>query len=206
MLLDLRILEILASKICHDLISPVGAINNGVELIEDIGESVTEDAMKLISNSGQQAAKRLRLFRMAYGRAGGEGVTLRDARNTAKDYLGQGKSALEWGDEPLPNELVEKAGGLKTLLCALTMAEDVLSHGGTITVENMGQGASIVAGGSHATMSDAVKQALAGETAVEDVSPRSVHAYVTRCFAEHYGLKISVQQISEEKLSIHLLP
>jgi histidine phosphotransferase ChpT len=156
MLLDLRILEILASKICHDLISPVGAINNGVELIEDIGPSVTEDAMKLISNSGQQAAKRLRMFRMAYGRAGAEGLALRDARN------------VEWGDEPLPTELAEKTGGLKVLLCTLGMAEDVLSHGGSITVESMGQGASIVANGSHATLSDAVKQALAGETYVED--------------------------------------
>lgn len=210
MLLDLRILELLASKVCHDLISPVGAINNGVELIEDIGPSVTEDAMKLISNSAQQAAKRLRLFRIAYGKAGAEGVTLKDVRNTARDYLSHGKSELKWEDTLDISTIAETRGALKLILCMLMMAEDVLSHGGTIILEPMAQGdaqgISITASGTHATISDPMKQALAGETPVEEITPRTVHAYATHCFAEHYGLKVSAQQISEEKLSLLLMP
>jgi histidine phosphotransferase ChpT len=210
MLIDLRILEILASKVCHDLISPVGAINNGVELIEDIGPSVTEDAMKLISNSAQQAAKRLRLFRIAYGKAGAEGVTLRDVRNTAREYIAQGKSTLEWDDNLTVPAFEDKKGALKLMLCAVMLAEEVLSHGGTINVAALvgeePNGFSITASGSHATLHDATRQALVGETQVEDVSPRTAHAYVTHCFAEHYGLKISAQQISDEKLSILLMP
>lgn len=206
MLLDLRILEILSSKICHDLISPVGAINNGVELIEDIGASVTEDAMKLISSSAQQAAKRLRLFRVAYGKAGAEGVTLRDVRNVARDYVSQGKSTLQWNEDQVFPVLSDKRGGLKLLLNAIMMADDVLSHGGAIVIEGIagleGQGASITASGSHALISDAMRHALLGETPVEEVTPRTVHAYVTHCFADHFGLKISAQQMSDEKLSI----
>src|ERR1043166_9788867 len=100
MQLDVRVLEILASKICHDLISPVGAINNGVELIEDIGGSVVNDAVKLISASGQQAARRLRLFRMAYGKAGSEAsLTTKDARICAMEWLSGTKATLAW--EPM---------------------------------------------------------------------------------------------------------
>ncbi len=209
MLLDLRILELLASKLCHDLISPVGAINNGVELIEDIGASVTGDAMKLIASSAQQAARRLRLFRLAYGRAGAEGVPLHDARNVAREYLAHGKTSLKW-DENLPiSGFAELRGALKILLNCIVLAEDSLSHGGTITVEpapSGSAGVSVTAHGSHALFSDAARAALAGETPVEEVTPRTVHAYVLRGFSEHYGLKISVQQISEEKLSILVLP
>jgi histidine phosphotransferase ChpT len=210
MLLDIRILELLSSKICHDLISPVGAINNGVELIEDIGPSVTEDAMKLISNSAQQAAKRLKLFRVAYGKAGAEGVTLRDTRKTAHDYLTGGKIQLTWDDALEFPELGDKRGALKMILCILMVAEDVLSHGGTITVETIAQneanGVCITASGTHATLSEPIKKALSGEVSVEEVVPRTVHAYVVHCFAEHYDLKISARQLSEEKLSLLLLP
>lgn len=210
-MIDFRILELLASKICHDIISPVGAINNGVELIEDIGGSVMDEAIKLISNSGIQAAKKLRLFRMAYGKAGAEGgVTIKDIRTTAKDYLSQGKSELDWPEEQGLAELAEHKGGLKTLLCTLMLAEDVLSHGGKISVETMatGDSFSVMVGvnGRPAQLSEAMREALALNVAVDDISPRTVHAYVLGQTAEHYGLKITHNQISEEKLSLMLMP
>ncbi len=210
-MIDFRILELLSSKVCHDLISPVGAINNGVELIEDIGGSVVDDAMKLISSSATQASKRLRLFRMAYGRAGSEaGVTLKDIRSTAHDYLSQGKSELTWSDEHAFTELTEHKGGLKTLLNVLMMAEEVLSHGGQIVVEPVTQGSSngvsITVTGKNALFSDAAQAALENRCSVDEVTPRTVHAYVLGLTAEHYGLQLSHQQISEEKLSLLLLP
>jgi histidine phosphotransferase ChpT len=60
MLLDLRVLELLSSKLCHDLISPVSAINNGVELIEDIGGDVVDEAMSLIGNKRGSGGPSLR--------------------------------------------------------------------------------------------------------------------------------------------------
>jgi len=69
----------------HDLISPVSAINNGVELIEDIGGSVVDEAMKLIGDSANLASRRLRLYRLAYGRAGSEEMLgLHDVRPLLK--------------------------------------------------------------------------------------------------------------------------
>src|SRR5271154_3464814 len=103
MQIDMRVMELLASKLCHDLVSPVSAINNGVELIEDIGGSVVEEAMKLIGDSAQHASRRLRLFRMAYGRAGSEdSLGVKDVRQTAEQYLAGGKSTLNWPDNQPP--------------------------------------------------------------------------------------------------------
>ena len=211
MLIDIRLLELLSSKICHDLISPVGAINNGIELVEDIGGSVVNEAMKLISTSAQQAAKRLRLFRMAYGKSGAEqGVTLKDMRNTVKDYLSSGKSKLTWGDEQAFTEVAAQKGALKMVLCLTMLSEDVLSHGGDITVETVMEsskvGVKITIAGSHAQLSEAMHLALKGETSIEDVSPRTVHAYVTGRMIEYYGFTTSVKQHSPELLTLALMP
>ncbi|MSP89576.1 MAG: hypothetical protein EXQ92_12320 [Alphaproteobacteria bacterium] len=79
--MDQRVLELLMSRVCHDLISPVGAVVNGVELIEDGGADMTDDAMALIAKSARQASRRLQFFRMAYGAAGSGGDrSLADAR------------------------------------------------------------------------------------------------------------------------------
>lgn len=208
--IDIRLLEMLTSKICHDLISPVGAINNGVELIEDIGGSVVDDAMKLIDNSAKQAARRLRLFRMAYGRAGSEtGVTLKDMRATARDHLTGSKITLEWSEMHPFEKLVDTKGGLKVLLNTVMFAEDVLSHGGNVTVEPLEEntdGARITASGQHAHLSEAGLKALEGKVDIEEITPRTVHAFVLGRIAEHFHCKVSCSQISEEKLSITLIP
>lgn len=211
MFIDFRVLEMLSSKVCHDIISPVGAINNGVELIEDIGGSVTDDAMKLISSSATQAARRLRLFRMAYGKAGSEdGVRLRDIRNTAVEYLADAKSKLEWAEDVNLEVLSAARGGLKLLLNAIMLAEEALSHGGMIRVEILAQtesnGVVVTATGSHALLSENARAALDGVVEVEGITPRTVHAYFTGRLAEHYGLSLSAQQISGEKLSLMILP
>src|SRR5580692_1342644 len=117
MQIDMRVMELLASKICHDLVSPVSAINNGVELIEDIGGSVVEEAMKLIGDSAQHASRRLRLFRLAYGRAGSEeNMAVRDVRQVAQQYISGGKATLSWPEDQPAETLVSKTGFLKVIL------------------------------------------------------------------------------------------
>src|ERR1700722_8889487 len=117
MQIDIRVMELLASKICHDLFSPVSAINNGVELIEDIGGSVVDEAMKLIGDSAAHASRRLRLFRMAYGRAGSdESLAIKDVKQVAEQYLSGGKVMLNWpDDQPVP-ALVAQKGLMKVLV------------------------------------------------------------------------------------------
>ena len=67
---DLRISELLSSRLCRELASPVGAINNGIEMIEEFDDSMLPDALPLIGSSAKMVAARLSFYRMPYGAAG----------------------------------------------------------------------------------------------------------------------------------------
>ena len=87
---------LLCSRICHDIISPVGAINNGLELLEEGGAD--EDAMALIKSSARNASARLQFARIAFGAAGSAGVQIDtgDAQTVATEYFKNEKPELTW--------------------------------------------------------------------------------------------------------------
>lgn len=207
MQIDMPVMELLASKICHDLVSPVSAINNGVELIDDIGGSVVEEAMKLIGDSAGHASRRLRLFRMAYGRAGSEeNIPVRDMRNIAEQYIGSGKVTLSWPDDQPAPALAATRGCLKMMLNLLILAEEVLAYGGAISVRAALQGNDIGCRfeivGRNAQLSPPILAALEGTTPVNDLTPRSIQAYVTGKFAAHFNLKLVHDQSITDRLDI----
>ena len=92
---ELRVMELLNARLCHELISPVGAINNGVELVaeEDADADFQRDAMKLIASSAKTAGHRLNFYRFAYG--SGRGSTGKDA---SAGLLEGSKVKLDWNE------------------------------------------------------------------------------------------------------------
>lgn len=207
MQIDLRVMELLSSRICHDLVSPVSAINNGVELIEDIGGDVVTEAMKLIGDSAQHAARRLRLFRMAYGRAGSEeNLGARDVRQVVSQYIAAGKINLIWPDEIPADEFASCRGGLKTIANLIMLAEELLPYGGEVTLSSLDgeTGCRLAILGRNAQLSPSIQAALEGSTPVEELTPRSVQAYITGKFADHFGLEISSEQPMVDRLEIVL--
>jgi len=207
MQIDIRVMELLASKLCHDLVSPVSAINNGVELIEDIGGSVIPEAMKLIGNSGNTAARRLRLYRVAYGRAGSENsISIRDARQIAQQYLADTKVVLEWPENTPSYKMEETRGFLKTLMNTIALAEETLAYGGSICLRNYKDncGCVIEVSGRGAALSLSLQEALDGSVSVEDLTPRSIQAYLTGRFADHFGFKLSHDHSAGDRLDLIL--
>jgi histidine phosphotransferase ChpT len=204
--IELRILELLSSKICHDLISPVGAINNGVELITEVGGDVVDEAMKLIGDSAAQAAKKLRLFRLCYGRAGSESnVTTKDARTVVEDYLSTSKIKFSWPQD-LPNDaFVESKGALKVLVNVILLAEESLAYGGAISVGHHSDpsivGCVVEATGRAATLSPGTIACLEEKTIVDEITPRTVHAYIAAQFAKTYGFRLAYDLSSLEKVT-----
>ncbi len=209
---EVRILELLASKLCHDLVSPVGAIRNGLELIEEMREDAEEEAavgggpglalgqgflgeaVALIDHSSGQADRRLRLFRLAYGAAGRDQRGFADARDAAAGWLDGGRSALDWpGGKPDP-ALADRRGVAKLLLNMVVLAEEALPYGGRIAVAGEGSAASgrvtVTVSGRPGGLTAELASALSGDSAAE-LTPRSVHAYVTGRFAEDSGLRLT---------------
>ena len=200
-MLEVRALELLCSRLCHDLVSPIGAINNGVELMEEMGREMMTDAMALVSQSGHRAAALLRLFRQpSFG--------LAEAHEVADAYMAATKAELNWRVAPSEPADTLPAGTAKTLLNALVLAEETLIHGGTITVAGDGEGQRgrivLTANGRVASLSDEAAAALAGRTPAEELTPRSVHAYATGLCARHYNIPLTLDQDSEGQLKVTL--
>ncbi len=210
MQIDMRAMELLSSKICHDLVSPVSAINNGVELIEDIGGTVIGEALKLIGDSAGHAARRLRLFRMAYGRAGGESsLAVKDVKAVAEQYMAGGKIVLQWPDDAPSQKLAESKGLLKVVLNMLLVAEETLAYGGSISLKSEStsgaESCRLEIVGRSAHLSPAAQAALDGAASIDDLSPRTIQSYVTGRFAEHFGYALTTDHSVADRLELTLL-
>ena len=184
---ELRVLELLSSRLCHELISPVGAINNGIELMGEDDPDFVKDATKLIANSARTAGNRLNFYRFAYGsgRAGtGREVTL--------GLLEGGKARCEWS-EAVSALSVE----WQRLACNMVvLATEALPRGGSIEVAAAAgkPGLSVKATGETINLMAEVRAALDGAMNVADLTARSVHAYYTARLAEALDVRLSVAE------------
>jgi len=125
----------LASRICHDLISPVGAISNGVELL---GLAGLEDSpeLALVGDSVRHAEGRIKFFRVAFGRADpGQQVSEAEIRTTLEAYLGGGRVRLDWPD---PGTVARQE--LRAVFLAINCLETELAFGGEIAVRGAAGG------------------------------------------------------------------
>ena len=109
---DLELAALISSRICHDVISPVGAIANGLEMLdEEQDEAMREQTMDLIRKSARQASAKLQFARLAFGAAGSAGaeIDLRDAERVARDFVQGVKHTLSWQGPPatLPKNKVK---------------------------------------------------------------------------------------------------
>ena len=130
---DLELAALISSKICHDVIGPVGAIYNGLEILgENDGGDSRNYALEVIRNVTEQASARLQFARFAFGASGSAGteIELEMARSLAAGFLGKGKHALTWRG---PNVMMPK-DRVKLLLNLVASAITVLPRGGEIQV------------------------------------------------------------------------
>src|SRR4051794_20869729 len=133
----LDLAALLCSRVCHDLISPTGAIVNGLEVLEDGGDAETKTfAMDLIKKSARTASARLQFCRLAFGAAGSAGaqIDLGDAEAMARGFIDEGKITIAWN---LPRVLLPK-NRVKLLLNMLVIATQTILRGGTLTIDAIG--------------------------------------------------------------------
>jgi len=190
----LDLAALLCSRVCHDLISPVGAIVNGLEVMEDDNDQETKAfAMDLIKKSVRQASAKLQFCRLAFGAAGSAGaqIDLGDAEKVARGFLEDEKTKITWN---LPRLLLPK-NRVKLLLNMLLIAGQSIPRGGQIQVDPIGNGETmsfrISATGSYAKVPQAVPDLLAGGTHGGSVDAHAVQPYYTSLLAQDCGLTVA---------------
>jgi histidine phosphotransferase ChpT len=187
----LDLAALLCSRVCHDLISPVGAIINGLEVMEEDKDEETKTfALDLIKKSANQASAKLQFCRLAFGAAGSAGaqIELGDAEKVARGLLEDGKITLIWN---LPRELVAK-NRVKLLLNMLLVAGGAIPRGGTLRAEATGDGYQVIARGLNARLAPAMVDLLAGNPA-ETVNAHAIQPIYTGILARDCGLAVSAK-------------
>ncbi len=216
--LDIRVVELLASRFCHDLVSPVGAIRNGLELIEEMNEDADEggepnpafmgEAIKLIDHSSLQADRRLRVFRLAYGTAGREQKGFNDVRAAAQGWVEGSRTTLDWPAGAPSDWAAMRLGLAKVLLNTIVLAEESLTHGGSVVVAGEGSQESgrltVTAKGRPGALTPEAEAALTGRAKPDELTARTIHPYITGRFAETYGVRLGTGQLGPEALAFTL--
>lgn len=188
-----RVLELIASRICHDLVSPVGAVSNGVELLQELGEDAGDEAVQLIAGSAQQASIRLKAFRLCYGAAGTDkNIGFKEVSESFTDLVKSSRVQIEFAPDLSVRFSMPPRGFFKTFLNLLILCEECTRGDGKIMVTSFddNKGMKVLVTGKNVDFRDGVEPALKGDTPAEELDPRSVHAYMTGKFAAYFGFKI----------------
>ena len=184
---------LLCSRICHDLISPVGAINNGVELYDE--SDAQEDAIELIRMSAVNASSKLQFARIAFGAAGSAGseIDSGDAETVAKNYMENEKGNLDW---KAPRLLLPK-NEVKLLLNLVLVANFSIPRGGDIVVEigeeNGKRAFQLKVSGKMLRVPPKFLELYNGQVPEEPIDAHSVQFYYTLLLAQMANMTISVQ-------------
>jgi len=190
----------LCSRVCHDVISPVGAIVNGLEVLEDESDpSMREVALDLIKRSASGASARLQFCRLAFGAAGSVGAAIDtgDAESVARGLLETEKTALVWKAtrQFLPKNKV------KLLLNLCQIAGLTIPRGGVIEVEVTGEGEAaalkVAAKGANARLQAGFADLLSGRPGAAKVDAHSIQPYYAGLVARECDMTIAVEQGAE---------
>lgn len=206
---DIDLAALLCSRLCHDLLSPVGAMNNGLELLADEHDpEMRKRCMDLLAESAKSAADKLKFFRLAFGAAGGFGseVDPAEARAVIEPLVtASKKTELVWS---VPNALMPKRA-VKVLLNLVLIANDALVRGGTLHVgaelRDGEQEIVIHANGTRVIFDETVRGTLEGKTAASQIDSRTAAAWMVHSLCAQNGGNVQIAKPSDNELIVGAL-
>jgi histidine phosphotransferase ChpT len=198
--------SLLCSRLCHDLMSPVGALNNGIELLADEQDpDMRERCLELLADSARASANKLKFFRLAFGAGGGfaDAIDTHEAQAALEGVFGaERRIELDWmvsGDK-LPK------GAVKLLLNVALLAGDALVRGGRLSVgaEDDGGALELVirAEGPRILLDPALRETLGKGSSGGTVEPRAAGAWLAHSLAAEAGGTIRLSDPADDVLLI----
>jgi histidine phosphotransferase ChpT len=191
----LDLAALLCSRVCHDLISPVGAIMNGLEVMEEgKDEETSQFAMDLIKKSAKTASAKLQFCRLAFGAAGSAGAQIDtgDAEKVARGLIEDERFKIAWN---LPRVLLAK-NRVKLLLNMLLLAAQAIPRGGQLIVDPVGEGDTtgfrIAVTGTNAKIPQAIPGLLSATPGEHAIDAHAIQPFYTGMLAKTCGLNVSM--------------
>lgn len=199
MQLDARIVDLLLSRLFHDLIGPASATSNGIELLEEFGprgnDPIAAEALDLIGASARQSADRLSYFRLAFGGAGNSAEhSVATARQIAKAYFASRKITLEFG-AAVDDTAQPRAGIVKSLLASLLLMADSLPRQGRVSVYiDPDWSMTITAQGTGAMIEAGSIESLTAADWTEGLNTRTVMGAIVGHTARRFDLSVEMRE------------
>jgi len=197
---ELDLGALLVSRVCHDLISPVAAISNGLEILADEDDATMKaHAMRLIEHSVGQAKARLLFARLAFGAMGSAGaeIDLQEVGQVAADFFRTSKAKLDW---QMPSVAIDKEI-IRVILNLTALGADCIPRGGSLTVkgEQLRNGfhTTIRAKGLKASLAADIREGLALQIPQEDLTGRTIAPFVTALLARKIGAQIKYAVVDD---------
>ena len=188
---------LLSSRICHDLISPVGALSNGIEILaEEVDDEMRDQTIALLTHSVNEATGRLQMLRLAFGGSTSLGgvINVGDGEHAFREYLATSKVTLDWRTEL---EALPKPAMKLLMNLALVAAESII-RAGTLTVQAAASPGGVqltaTASGDRILVSDDVSAIFGGTATEESVDAKSVPAVLAMMLADELGGRIACQR------------
>jgi histidine phosphotransferase ChpT len=207
-LTPLDLAALLCSRVCHDVISPVGAIINGLEVLEgEQDEEMRAVAMELIKKSAASASARLQFCRLAFGAAGSFGALIDtgDAEKVARDILRNGRTTLQWSTA----QRMASRNSVKLLLNLCLIAATAIPRGGVITVDISGEDDAMTmrveAKGANARLSHSAADFLSSSLPKETIDGHSIQLYFTTLLARECRATLAVSS-SPDSVTLTVTP
>jgi histidine phosphotransferase ChpT len=196
----LDLAALLCSRVCHDVISPVGAIVNGLEVLEEDNDADTRSfALDLIKKSANTASAKLQFCRLAFGAAGSAGASIDtgDAENVTRGLFGDDKVKLEW----TAARVLMPKNQVKLILNLCVIAAGTIPRGGVITVSTSGSSEEpeirLIARGTNPRVNHALKDLLAGKPENETVDAHAIQPFFTGLVARQIGYEVTIGSLED---------
>lgn len=211
MISEIKLAEMLCTRLCHDLTGPIGAVNNGAEFLSEEGFDMQNEAMQLVLSSAHEAVNRLQYYRQAYGRVNDHGeASLSEKRALAQAFFSTTKLKLDWTDAHADASGVSVSQKMSRLMLNLLIVmSGVLIRGGTVSVRvgetDDAREIQIDGEGETVKLDAETLTILKGEGDASMLSPKTSQAFLTAKIAqeldatidftvEAHSLKVRVRQ------------
>lgn len=206
---DLELAELMAARLCHDLVGPIGAVANGVELLGE-GGGPDPEVTSLIAASARQATRRLQWFRIAFGSGNAlpASAILGETRRLASGLFDDGRATLDWPVPDSASEAVATRPMAKLLLNLVLLGLESLPRGGKVNVRldlAGGEMAGLVtASGTAARIPDDIQAALRPGVAIGELTPKSVPAYLAMRLVEANRARLVIGDTATDRVEFRL--
>jgi len=196
---------LLCARICHDLISPVGALSTAIEILDDESNSdMHADALDLVRNSSKQANAKLKFLRLAFG-AGGSApgiIGVAEIQSLTSDMFAQGKANLQW---QMLDDGIDK-NQARLLLNMIMLGMQAVPRGGDVIISQLEKtdGATelvVAATGPRARLDAAVERTLIGKAPEDGFDGRSIQPFYAGMMAREMSGSVSAV-LAEETVTI----